>query len=178
MDPHEDERGIYLTLRWVVVGLMGIAVLIPGVVRAQSVSRWSLSKRLTHLCRGRVAGFAHTAYMAFVDPVTKWHLQTILADEWFHVSFGQRKAEKYVMSRPDYEAWLKGDFKAPTVQPVADALLLGVAGVVWPVGTPRCLEIGNHPLPGGFNRHKPAELEADVDGKASCHWEGAGYCHL
>src|SRR3990172_12599628 len=49
------------------------------------------------------AGFAYTAYLNYIDPVTKWHLQTILADERFHVAFGQRTAETFVTSPEDRE---------------------------------------------------------------------------
>lgn len=49
------------------------------------------------------AGFAYTAYLNFIDPVTKWHLQTILADEAFHVSFGQQMATKHVRTERDKE---------------------------------------------------------------------------
>lgn len=44
------------------------------------------------------AGFSYTTYLNYVDPVTKWPLQTILADEAFHVSFGQAMVERYVTS--------------------------------------------------------------------------------
>ena len=47
------------------------------------------------------AGFAYSAYLNYIDPVTKWYLQTILADERFHVAFGQKMADKYVSSPKD-----------------------------------------------------------------------------
>lgn len=49
------------------------------------------------------AGFAYSTYLNYIDPVTKWHLQTILADERFHVSFGETMAEKHVRSEADKE---------------------------------------------------------------------------
>ncbi|MGD0946023.1 MAG: hypothetical protein ABSA52_01225 [Candidatus Binatia bacterium] len=49
------------------------------------------------------AGFAYMAYLNFIDPVTKWHLQTILADEAFHVAFGQEMAAKHVTTPRDKE---------------------------------------------------------------------------
>ncbi|MFN8549446.1 MAG: long-chain fatty aldehyde decarbonylase [Candidatus Eisenbacteria bacterium] len=47
------------------------------------------------------AGFAYTAYLQFIDPVTKWHLQTVLADEAFHVSFGEMMAGRHVTTEHD-----------------------------------------------------------------------------
>ena len=47
------------------------------------------------------AAVAYETYLKYVDPVTKWHLQTILRDENFHVDFGRRMAEKYVTSDRD-----------------------------------------------------------------------------
>ena len=44
---------------------------------------------------------AYDAYLKYVDPVTKWHLQTILHDENFHVGFGRKMAENYVTSERD-----------------------------------------------------------------------------
>jgi 1,2-phenylacetyl-CoA epoxidase catalytic subunit len=49
------------------------------------------------------AAMAYDTYLKYVDPVTKWHLQTILHDEQFHVGFGQKMAEKYVTSGRDRE---------------------------------------------------------------------------
>ena len=49
------------------------------------------------------AALAYETYLKYVDPVTKWHLQTILHDENFHVQFGQKMAEKYVTSERDRE---------------------------------------------------------------------------
>jgi 1,2-phenylacetyl-CoA epoxidase catalytic subunit len=47
------------------------------------------------------AAVAYETYLKYVDPVTKWHLQTILRDENFHVDFGRRMAEKYITSDRD-----------------------------------------------------------------------------
>jgi 1,2-phenylacetyl-CoA epoxidase catalytic subunit len=47
------------------------------------------------------AAVAYDTYLKYVDPVTKWHLQTILHDETFHVSFGQKMAQRYVTSERD-----------------------------------------------------------------------------
>jgi 1,2-phenylacetyl-CoA epoxidase catalytic subunit len=47
------------------------------------------------------AALAYDTYLDYVDPVTKWHLQTILHDENFHVDFGRKMAEKYVTSERD-----------------------------------------------------------------------------
>lgn len=49
------------------------------------------------------AAVAYDTYLKYVDPVTKWHLQTILHDENFHVAFGRKMAEKYVTSERDKE---------------------------------------------------------------------------
>lgn len=49
------------------------------------------------------AAVAYDTYLKYVDPVTKWHLQTILHDEKFHVEFGQKMAAKYVTSEQDRE---------------------------------------------------------------------------
>ena len=63
-----------------------------------------LAKRLAYIyVVDAWAGFAYTAYLNYIDPVTKWHLQTILADERFHVAFGQRTAETFVTSPEDRE---------------------------------------------------------------------------
>jgi 1,2-phenylacetyl-CoA epoxidase catalytic subunit len=63
-----------------------------------------LAKRLAYIyVVDAWAGFAYTAYLNFIDPVTKWHLQTILADERFHVAFGQKMADKYITSPRDKE---------------------------------------------------------------------------
>lgn len=64
----------------------------------------SLPKRLAYIyIVDAWAGFAYTAYLNFIDPVTKWHLQTILADEAFHISFGQLMAGKHVRTEQDAE---------------------------------------------------------------------------
>ena len=47
------------------------------------------------------AAVAYDTYLKYVDPITKWHLQTILRDENFHVDFGRKMAEKYVTSERD-----------------------------------------------------------------------------
>lgn len=57
------------------------------------------------------AAFAYTAYLNYIDPVTKWHLQTILADERFHVAFGQAMATKYVSSPRDQEVLVREEEK-------------------------------------------------------------------
>jgi 1,2-phenylacetyl-CoA epoxidase catalytic subunit len=49
------------------------------------------------------AALAYDVYLKYVDPVTKWHLQTILHDENFHVEFGRKMAERYVTSERDRE---------------------------------------------------------------------------
>lgn len=65
----------------------------------------TLARRLTYVyVVDAWAAFAYTAYLSFIDPVTKWHLQTILADEHFHVAFGQRMAQELVTSPADREA--------------------------------------------------------------------------
>ncbi len=72
----------------------------------------SLAKRLAYIyVVDAWAGFAYTAYLNFIDPVTKWHLQTILADECFHVSFGERMAAKHVTSERDKEALAREEEK-------------------------------------------------------------------
>ncbi len=72
----------------------------------------SLAKRLAYIYMVDAwAGFAYTAYLRFVDPVTKWFLQTILADERFHVSFGEAMARKYVESPQEREALTREEHK-------------------------------------------------------------------
>jgi hypothetical protein len=61
------------------------------------------------------AGFAYTTYLNFIDPVTKWHLQTILADERFHVSFGEKMAKKYVTSEADKEVLAREEEKIVSI---------------------------------------------------------------
>jgi 1,2-phenylacetyl-CoA epoxidase catalytic subunit len=71
-----------------------------------------LPKRLTYIyVVDAWAGFAYTTYLNHIDPVTKWHLQTILADERFHVAFGQKMAGKYVTSEQDLEALAREEEK-------------------------------------------------------------------
>ena len=71
-----------------------------------------LAKRLTYIyVVDAWAGFVYTTYLNFIDPVTKWHLQTILADERFHVAFGQHMAAKYVTSDADREALAREEEK-------------------------------------------------------------------
>ncbi len=63
-----------------------------------------LAKRLAYIyVVDSWAGFAYSAYLNYIDPVTKWHLQTILADERFHVAFGQKMADTYITSPRDRE---------------------------------------------------------------------------
>ncbi len=61
------------------------------------------------------AGFAYTAYLNYIDPVTKWYLQTILADERFHVAFGQKMAERYVTSPQDREILAREEEKIVSI---------------------------------------------------------------
>ena len=76
----------------------------------------SLAKRLAYIyVVDAWAGFAYTAYLQFIDPVTKWHLQTILADECFHVSFGEAMARKYVRSERDKEASAREEEKIVSI---------------------------------------------------------------
>ncbi len=71
-----------------------------------------LAKRLAYIyVVDAWAGFAYTAYLNYIDPVTKWHLQTILADERFHVAFGQKMAEKHVTSARDKEVLAREEEK-------------------------------------------------------------------
>jgi len=75
-----------------------------------------LAKRLAYIyVVDAWAGFAYTAYLNYIDPVTKWHLQTILADERFHVAFGQKMAEKYVASPQDREVLTREEEKIATI---------------------------------------------------------------
>lgn len=63
-----------------------------------------LAKRLAYIyVVDAWAGFAYTTYLNFIDPVTKWWLQTILADEAFHVGFGEHMAGRYLASEADRE---------------------------------------------------------------------------
>jgi len=75
-----------------------------------------LAKRLAYIyVVDAWAGFAYTAYISYIDPVTKWHLETILADERFHVAFGQKMAEKYVTSPQDRETIAREEEKIVTI---------------------------------------------------------------
>ena len=75
-----------------------------------------LARRLTYIyVVDAWAGFAYTAYLNYIDPVTKWHLQTILSDENFHVAFGQKMAEKYVNSPKDREVLAREEEKIVTI---------------------------------------------------------------
>lgn len=75
-----------------------------------------LAKRLAYIyVVDAWAGFAYTTYLNFIDPVTRWHLQTILADERFHVSFGEKMAEKYVTSGADREVLAREEEKIVTI---------------------------------------------------------------
>ena len=62
----------------------------------------TLPQRLPHIFL--VDGWAAIAYDTYpkhIDRVTKWHLQTTLHDENFHVAFGRTMAEKYVTPERD-----------------------------------------------------------------------------
>jgi 1,2-phenylacetyl-CoA epoxidase catalytic subunit len=75
-----------------------------------------LAKRLAYIyVVDAWAGFAYTTYLNFIDPVTKWHLQTILADERFHVSFGEKMAEKYVTSEADKDILAREEEKIVSI---------------------------------------------------------------
>ena len=75
-----------------------------------------LAKRLAYIyVVDAWAGFAYVAYLNYIDPVTRWHLQTILADENFHVAFGQKMAEKYVSSPRDREILAREEEKIVTI---------------------------------------------------------------
>ncbi len=76
----------------------------------------SLPKRLAYIyVVDAWAGFAYTAYLNHIDPVTKWHLQTILGDERFHVAFGQKMAERYCTSPQDRELLAREEEKIVTI---------------------------------------------------------------
>lgn len=85
----------------------------------------SLPKRLAYIYAVDAwAGFAYTAYLNFIDPVTKWHLQTILADECFHVWFGEHMAAKYVTSEREKEELAREEEKiAGILDNVTDGFL-------------------------------------------------------
>ncbi len=75
-----------------------------------------LAKRLSYIyVVDAWAGFAYTTYLSFIDSVTKWHLQTILADERFHVSFGEKMADKYVTSEADKEILAREEEKIVSI---------------------------------------------------------------
>ena len=84
-----------------------------------------LAKRLAYIyVVDAWAAFAYTAYLNYIDPVTKWHLQTILADERFHVAFGQKMAERYVTSPRDREALTREEEKISGIlQNVTDGFI-------------------------------------------------------
>ena len=64
----------------------------------------SLPRRLTYIYLVDAwAGFTYTAYLQCIDPVTKWHLQTILADEAFHVAFGEQMADIYATTEQNLD---------------------------------------------------------------------------
>jgi len=70
------------------------------------------------------AAVAYNVYLNYIDPVTKWHLQTILADEHFHVAFGRQMAEKYVTSERDKELLAREEEKIATIlQNVTDGFI-------------------------------------------------------
>ncbi len=65
----------------------------------------ALAQRLPYIYLiDRWAAIAYTIYVNYVDPVTKWHLQTILHDEHFHVKFGRDMAGKYINSPAELES--------------------------------------------------------------------------
>ena len=84
-----------------------------------------LAKRLAYIyVVDAWAGFAYTAYLNYIDPVTKWHLQTILADERFHVAFGQKMAETFVTSPEDREILTREEEKiADILRNVTDGFM-------------------------------------------------------
>jgi len=70
------------------------------------------------------AAVAYDVYLNYIDPVTKWHLQTILADEHFHVAFGRQMAERYVTSERDKELLAREEEKISGIlQNVTDGFL-------------------------------------------------------
>ena len=70
------------------------------------------------------AALAYNVYLNYIDPVTKWHLQTILADEHFHVAFGRQMAEKYVTSERDKELLAREEEKISGIlQNVTDGFI-------------------------------------------------------
>lgn len=65
----------------------------------------TLAQRLPYIYLiDRWAAIAYTIYMNYVDSVTKWHLQTILHDEHFHVKFGRDMADKHIHSPAETES--------------------------------------------------------------------------
>jgi len=85
----------------------------------------SLAERLPYIYLVDAwAAVAYTIYLNYVDPVTKWHLQTILHDENFHTAFGRMMADKYVTSEHDREALLREEEKIRKIlDEVTDGLL-------------------------------------------------------
>jgi 1,2-phenylacetyl-CoA epoxidase catalytic subunit len=85
----------------------------------------SLPKRLAYIyVVDGWAAIAYDVYLNYIDPVTKWHLQTILADEHFHVAFGRSMAEKYVASERDKELLAREEEKIGQIlQGVTDGFL-------------------------------------------------------
>jgi 1,2-phenylacetyl-CoA epoxidase catalytic subunit len=70
------------------------------------------------------AAVAYDVYLNHIDPVTKWHLGTILADEHFHVAFGRQMAEKYLTSERDKELLAREEEKISGIlQDVTDGFL-------------------------------------------------------
>lgn len=85
----------------------------------------SLPKRLAYIyVVDGWAAIAYDVYLNYIDSVTKWHLQTILADEHFHVAFGRSMAEKYVASERDKELLAREEEKIGRIlQDVTDGFL-------------------------------------------------------
>jgi len=70
------------------------------------------------------AALAYDTYLKYVDPVTKWHLQTILRDENFHVEFGRKMAERYITSERDRDLLQREEEKiARILAEVSDGFL-------------------------------------------------------
>ncbi len=85
----------------------------------------SLAQRLPYIYLVDAwAAVAYTIYLNYVDPVTKWHLQTILHDENFHTAFGRKMADKYVTSERDQEVLSHEEAKIQKIlDDVTDGLL-------------------------------------------------------
>lgn len=83
----------------------------------------TLAKRLPYIYLiDGWAAVAYTIYLNFVDPVTKWHLQTILHDEHFHVDFGKKMAQKYLSSERDLDILAREEEK---IQKILDEVTDG-----------------------------------------------------